>query len=389
MRPAIIVVLTAVLIGVTVRRTAPQDRPVDRAAWDRAAAARYLDDRMDAWFANAKKLRTGRVETACVSCHTAIPYALARPVLRRAMRVTTATPQEIRLVEEAIQRVETYGSHQLLYDSNDAKKAESRGTEAVLNALILASADAAQNRREASEPTRKAFACLWETQRPDGAWDWLDFGLEPFESVDAAYHGAALAALAVGTAPGATTGHAAEAARGIERLRGYLRTSYASQTSFHRAWVLLASTRLKDLLTRTERDRLIAELQSRQRDDGGWSLEALSTWRWSKLAAPFRPPATLDPLLLANSDGLATGLIVYTLREAGLPLGHPTVRKGFEWLTANQRDVQVGPQAWKAWRAHSLNYDREHGGRHGQPWPRMFMSDAATSFAVLALTASE
>ena len=42
-----------------------------------------------------------------------------------------------------------------------------------------------------------------------------------------------------------------------------------------------------------------------------------------------------------------------------------------------------------AWRAHSLNYDREHGGDKGEPWRRMFMSDLATAFAVLALVESE
>ena len=29
------------------------------------------------------------------------------------------------------------------------------------------------------------MARLWEVQRPDGAWDWLDFGLEPYEAPDA------------------------------------------------------------------------------------------------------------------------------------------------------------------------------------------------------------
>ena len=305
------------------------------------------------------------------------------------MQVSTATPQEARLLEEAIRRVETYGAHQPLYDFNEDKKTESSGAEAVLNALILASADAAQNRRDASEPTRKALGRLWETQRPDGAWDWLDFGLEPFESVDAAYHGATLAALAVGTAPGLSTDQAAQASAGIERLRGYLKQQYRPQSLFNRTWVLLASTRLNDLLTGAQREALIAEIQSRQRADGGWSLEALGTWRWDKAAAPFQAPGTPDGSLLAKSDGYATGLIVYTFRKAGLPIDHPAVRRGLQWLRANQQNVQVSQQSWPAWRAHSLNFDREHGGEKGEPWRRMFMSDAATAFAVLALVASD
>lgn len=389
MRLAITVLIAAFVTGVAARQPGPQTESDERGGWNRESAARYLDERMDAWFANAKKLRTGEAQTACVSCHTTVPYALARPVLRRAMHVSTATPHETRILEEAMRRVETYGTHQLLYESNDSKKSESRGTEAVLNALILASADAGQDRREPAETTRKALARLWETQRGDGAWDWLDFGLEPFETGDAVYYGATLAALAVGTAPGASNGHAAAATVGLDRLRGYLEEGYGSQRLFNRTWVLLASTRLKDLLTSSQRQTLVAQIQSRQRADGGWSLESLGTWRWDKTAAPFQPPGTTDGSLLAQSDGYATGLIVYTLREAGLPLQHPAVSKGLEWLRTNQRDMQVDQQRWTAWRAHSLNFDREHGGEKGEPWRRMFMSDAATAFAVLALAGSD
>src|SRR5262249_32185458 len=168
----IISVLAVFLLGFAGRRAAPQtNRPVS-GDWDREGAAKYLDDRMDIWFANAKKLQTGQSETSCVSCHTTIPYVMARPVLRAAMRVNTATPQELRLIEETSRRVGSYETKRPLYDHNESKQAESRGTEAVLNALILASADAAQDRREPSAATQQAFKQLWETQRSDGAWDW-------------------------------------------------------------------------------------------------------------------------------------------------------------------------------------------------------------------------
>jgi hypothetical protein len=60
-----------------------------------------------------------------------------------------------------------------------------------------------------------------------------------------------------------------------------------------------------------------------------------------------------------------------------------------QWLRANQQEVQVSQHNWHAWRAHSLNFDREHGGEKGEPWRRLFMSDSATAFAVLALVASD
>jgi len=375
--------------AITARQGTPQDDRTASGGWDREGAAKYLDERMEVWFAKAKKLRTGQAETACVSCHTTVPYVLARPALRRAMQVKTATPQELRLIEETTRRVESYGAHQPLYDHNESKKTESRGTEAVLNALILGSGDAAQNRREPSATTQQALKRLWETQRPDGAWDWLDFGLEPFETVDGTYFGATLAALAIGIAPGSSKSSAAETRAGLEKLRGYLKEKYAAQSLFNRTWLLLASTRLQDLLTKAQREALVTELQGRQRDDGGWALEALGPWRWSKTAAPFRAPGTLDASLLAQSDGYGTGLAVYTLRQAGLPAGHPAVSRGLHWLRANQHQVQVGEQAWPGWRAHSLNFDREHGGEKGEAWRRMFMSDSATAFAVLALVASE
>jgi squalene-hopene/tetraprenyl-beta-curcumene cyclase len=360
-------------------RSSGWDRP---SGWDQEAAAKYLDDRMDLWFNAGKKLRTGETKTTCVSCHTTVPYVLARPALRRAMKATEATPQEVKLYEETARRVEGFDTRQPLYDFSESKKTESRGTEAALNALILASADAAQNRREPSAVTKKAFDQLWQTQRPDGAWDWLDFGLEPFETVDGAYYGAALAAIAVGFAPGDSKDRGAEAKPGVERLRGYLTEKYSSQSLFNKTWALLASARFDGLLTKAQRDALIADLQSRQHDDGGWSLESLGGWNWSKKA---KAPGEVDKALLSKSDGYATGLVLYALRGAGLPASHPAVGKGLQWLKANQQSVQIDQQSWHAWRAHSLNFDREHGGDKGEPWRRMFMSDSATAFASLAL----
>ena len=154
MRRSTIVLLSPLLAGIAAGASAQKAPDIDGGGWDRAAAAKYLDDRMDAWFTNATKLRTGEGKTACVSCHTPLPYALARPALRRAMRVSTATPEETRLLDETTRRVASYGTHQLLYELNDAKKAESRGTEAVLERGDPGG-DAAGRRREPSEATEK------------------------------------------------------------------------------------------------------------------------------------------------------------------------------------------------------------------------------------------
>jgi squalene-hopene/tetraprenyl-beta-curcumene cyclase len=350
--------------------------------WDPAAAAAYLDARMDLWFANGTRLKTGDTQTACVSCHAGLAYAISRPVLRRVMHVDTPSAQEAKLLDDTTRRVETYATHQVLYDFNERRQTESRGTEAVLNAVILTSADAARGVREPSAPAKKALARMWETQRADGRWDWLEFGLEPWETTEAVYHGATFAAFAAGTAQGP---HDAVATAGIDRLRAYLSSNYQAQHLYNRTWALLASTRLKRVVTDAQRDALIGDLVRAQRDDGGWSLEAMGPWKWSKTAPPVKAPGDLDAALLTQSDGYATGLVVYTLKQAGVARDHAAIRKGIQWLATNQRTIPVPDVPGRAWHAHSLNYDREHGGEKGEPWRRLFMSDTATAFAILAL----
>jgi squalene-hopene/tetraprenyl-beta-curcumene cyclase len=389
MKLSLVLTLAAFAATVTAQPVAPTSD--SSRSWDPAAAAAYLDARMDLWFTYGTKLKTGDTQTTCVACHAGLAYALSRPVLRRVMHVDFPSTQEARLIDETKRRAETYSTHQVLYDFNERRQIESRGTEAVLNAVILTSADAARNLREPSEPTKKALARLWETQRADGRWDWLDFGLEPWETVDSGYHGAAYAAFAVGTANGQ---HDATATAGIARLRSYLSANYEAQHLYNRTWALLASTRLKNVVTDAQRKALIAELVRAQREDGGWSLQAMGPWRWSKTAPPFKPPGEIDASLLSQSDGYATGLVVYTLEQTGVSSGNAAIRKGIQWLERNQHTLPVPDVPGRGWQTYSLNYDREHGSLHydsalrgekGEPWRRLFMSDTATAFAVLAL----
>jgi squalene-hopene/tetraprenyl-beta-curcumene cyclase len=365
--------------------TAPSVKHASR-PWDKQAAAKYLDDRMDLWFEHARKLRTGQGTTACASCHITVPYALARPALRQAEGVNQPTPQEARMLEETLRRVETYGSHEPM---TPGEEEESRGTEAVLNVFVLVGEDARQYRLAPSEPTRKALDELWKTQRGDGAWNWLNTGLEPYESADGVYYGATLVAMAVGNAPDYVAGAANNASRGIAKLRSYLKTAYADQSLYNQAWMLLASTRMADLLSREQTDALTAELVRAQNVDGGWSLYKLGPWRWSKPSPPYGPKGKPDLGLLSESDAYGTGLIAYSLRKAGLPAGHASLRRARDWLEANQREWQIGENHWQCWRTYSLNVDHEHGGPEGGAWRRMFMSDAATAFAAMALLATD
>lgn len=352
--------------------------------WDQEAAAQYLDARMDLWFERASELKTGREKTSCISCHTVVPYLLARPVLRKAIHRSEPTPQETRLLREMALRIETYPDHESM---SDAGHGGERATEAVLNALVLARLDAFEKRAQPGAITQKAFQQLWETQSPDGAWDWMNFGEEPDETADARYHGAALAAIAIGTAPGLI--EKGDVAGYVDKLRRYLIGHFDGQNLYRRTWMLVASRRLGGLLTREQRESLIEELRHGQNSDGGWSLYALGPWRWSNQSTASTPPGNTDPSLLERSDGYGTGFVTFALRESGLPAEDAGLKRATEWLKANQREVRVDQHTWKCWRTYSLNHDREHGGIRGGPWKQLLMSDAATAFAVLALSATD
>jgi len=146
-------------------------------------------------------------ETFCVSCHTAVPYALSRSALRKPLAETALSASERRLLDNVTKRVRLWKEVAPFYSDADRgahKTVESRGTESVLNALILASNDAQNGKL--SDETRIALDNMWSEQQTTGdkkgAWLWLRFANEPWEADDSDFYGAILAALAVGTAPG-------------------------------------------------------------------------------------------------------------------------------------------------------------------------------------------
>jgi squalene-hopene/tetraprenyl-beta-curcumene cyclase len=337
-------------------------------------AGQYLDNRAQAWFDFRSADRgTGATKTSCVSCHTLLPYALARPILRKLAGQTQPTSHERSVLNQVRMRVEHWGeldspAYRLLYDFSQQKKRQARGTEAVLNALILAFEDHQQGRKQPDAITRKAFANLWQTQvrtgEQAGSWDWLNFGLEPWESTEARFYGATMAAIAVGTAPGYyTTGTDAVAEKGVTSLLVYLRSRLAAQNLNNRIWMLWAGARLGGILTSEERSKTIEVIFAKQQPDGGWSLASLGSY-------PRSAKAPADN----TSDGYATGLVLHVLQTAGLTGKDARVARGLTWLRSHQANTG-------AWRTDSVNKDRDPATHVGK-----FMSDAATAFAVLALS---
>lgn len=110
------------------------------------------------------------------------------------------------------------------------------------------------------------------------------------------------------------------------------------------------------------RTQTIQQLRDLQRPDGGWNLPSLGDWKRHDGKANDKQAA---------SDGYATGLVVYVLRQAGISRDDPALVRAVEWLKKNQRESG-------RWFTRSLSTDTYH-----------YIANAGTGFAVLALKACE
>ncbi len=313
--------------------------------------------------------------TFCISCHTAMPYLLARPALRQALGEESPSPNKRQTPGQRHKARTTFEGAVPFYgeESGVNKDAESRGTEAILNALILASNDS-RNGKLGDDATT-AFSHLWTLQRTagdeKGAWPWLNFDNAPFEAGDSVYYGASLAAIAVGIAP--ENYRATPAIQlNLNLLRDYINRTSATQSLINQVVALWAASKLPGLMGREQQQSIINEVLGKQRPDGGWSLSSLA---WTLRSSSFRSLAKLwlvseDSPLDVKSDGYATGLITFVFEQNRFPHSDSHLQRGLDWLAHNQSQTDGG------WPGYSLNHHRPHH----------FMSDAATAYAVLALT---
>ena len=364
-RRSLVLALVALACSLVTPGQAAEPPPAK--TWDAAGAARYLDGRLEWWRAWPKAKRDHG--TSCISCHTALPVALARPTLRQALGERRTSAVEQAMYADITKRVRMWRDVEPFYldqKSGLPKSSESRAVEAVLNALFLVTRDNETTGRLGGD-TRQAFANMWPLQMQtgplDGGFPWLTFKLEPWESETAAYFGASLAAIAVARAP---DNYAAspEIAPNLAALRDYLRTAFEGKSSlFTRATVLWADGAMPGILTPAQRQATIGEVLAAQGADGGWSLARLSDWRR-------RDGATVSE----DSDGFATAMMAVALKDAGAPTGAKPMRAARAWLIAHQsRETGGLPAA-------SINKVREPTAD-----AYLFMTDAATGFATLAL----
>jgi squalene-hopene/tetraprenyl-beta-curcumene cyclase len=347
-------------------------------SWDPKSAAVYLDQREVTWMGWQVAARDHG--TFCVSCHTAVPYALARPALRKALAEDSLSANELKLIDNVTRRVLLWKEISPFYGGQEydtAKPAESRGTEAVLNALILASYDAQNG--HLSDVTREALRNMWELQQTSGdekgAWSWLQFGMEPFEAQDSQYYGAALAAIAVGVAPENYRSDPAIQDR-VAMLREYLNREYPTQSTINKVVLLWASAKVRGLVDAGRQKSIIKEVSDDQQSDGGWKLPQLAwpkdSFLHSFIRTRWRSDGTRQD---ERSDGYATAVITFALLQAGIPAEDPRVRRGLVWLGRNQNKAEG------FWPSYSLTKHRSPSSNVGH-----FMDDAATGYAILALS---
>jgi squalene-hopene/tetraprenyl-beta-curcumene cyclase len=335
------------------------------ADWSPVKAAAYMDGRFGWWAAWPKSARDHG--TFCVSCHTTTPIALGRPAVRAKLGETSASATERKLLENVATRVRRWNEVEPFYPDQTTglpKTSESRGTESILNALILVWNDlpAGHLSADAKLALDNMWALQFKSGEMNGSWAWLQFHNAPWEG-DSQFYGTALAAVAIGSAPGNYQAET-EIQDGVQRLRAWLVKNMDAQTPADKVVLLWASAKLSGLLTSAQQGAIATEILSRQREDGGFSMSSLAG-SWKR-----KDGTALD----TESDGYATGLIAFTLEQLHTGESRRALQHALQWLRTHQ-----DPDG--RWPASSLNKHRELSSDAG-----LFMSDAATAYAVLALT---
>ena len=329
--------------------------------WSPRQAADYLDSREKAWFAWPAAKSAGGT---CVSCHTNMSYLMARPALRKVLGETQPTEYETGLLngikERTTQDERMFGSAKF---AKEPFASQAAGVQSILAALLLSRSDGGH---AMSAATRQAFDRMWTVQEHEGAskgaWAWFELELDPWETPDSAYYGSALAALAAGSAPASYRAEPAVKSH-LNQLAAYLRSAQEGQPLHNRLMLLWVSATLPEMMPKADCAKLVEEVLSKQQADGGWNLESLG---------PFKQRDTAPPS--SGSNAYATAVVALALQQSALPASSQSLAKALRWLRSHQ-----DPAGY--WDATSMNKHYDAGSMQ-----ELFMRDAATAFASLALS---
>ncbi len=323
---------------------------------DLAKALGYLDARANGWIDKKWGFVTGG--TCGVSCHTTVPYTLARGTFRDG---APEAPEKIRAF--VANRVEHWDTIEPVYDF--AKEA-SMMTEGALNGVVLGMAELLQGKTELSATAARAAAITAAVQMADGGWSWMQEYLAPFEDAGARYWGSAFVARALAKLPNGPGGAPLEGrAHALERAAAFLNDNFDQQGLHAQMMGALAGATKDSLLDAVKRQIVIRKLLAAQRCDGGWVLSSLGVWRTK--AGVLNDPAKY------TSDGYATSLALLVLAENGLSPQTRALGSAKTWLDNNQA-------ADGSWPLVSLN-DPDSAFNNA------IITDAATSYSLLALDA--
>ena len=295
------------------------------------------------------------------------------PALRPALeRTGELLALERRLLDNVAKRVRMWKEVEPFYPTkkeSDPKTVESRGSGSYTQrSHSRASSDAPTGGLSADAGL--ALENMWGEQLQSGdaigAFPWLQFHNSPWEG-DSQYYGAALRGRRGWNGGGKLSILAGQSGASEAAFRLSGTCERAAQVPINRMMLLWASAKLPDLLTRAQQESIIEEAVGKQQDDGGFSLSSF-VGDWKR-----KDNTPLD----ARSDGYATGVVVLALEQTGMTRAQPQLQRGLQWLASNQ-DKKDGH--WQAW---SLNKQRDPASDAAR-----FMSDAATAYAVLALSAA-
>jgi squalene-hopene/tetraprenyl-beta-curcumene cyclase len=311
------------------------------ADWNARLAADYLDGREKEWFAWKTAKTPGG---PCVSCHTGLTYLLVRPALRKELGEAQPTEFETGLREALHARIPLDPVFSAAF-AKEPRHEQSLGVESIHAALLLGE--------------EAALERMWGLQikegKEKGAWNWFHLDLDPWETPDSNFYGAALAAMAVRNA---SEEHRARHREQIAMLTDYLKRAQAGQPLHNRLMLLRA---MPEALA--DKRALVEEVFKSQQPDGGWSIESLGPWKRASRSS--------------GSDAYATGFATYLLLN-----DHNRHEKRLDgalnWLKSHQN------REHGFWAATSMNKDYPADSMMAK-----FMQDAATGFAALALLEAE